>query len=81
MTSPINNFSFVLINPECLSNIINSLDISKATQEGDIPTKIIKDSKDLLSHFISVSFNNAVNKFGFPDKLKHADIKPIYKKE
>ena len=27
------------------------------------------------------SFNNAVNRGVFPDELKHADIKPIYKKE
>ena len=73
------NFSFDLINPECMSKIINNLDTSKATQQGDIPTKIIKYNKDLSSYFISASFNNAVNKGVFPDKLKQADIKPIYK--
>ena len=41
-----NNFSFDLINPECISKIINNLDSSKATQQGDIPTKVIKDNKD-----------------------------------
>ena len=76
-----NNFDFELINPECISKIINNLDRSKATQQGDIPTKIIKDNKDLFSYFISASFNNAVNKGVFPDELKQADIKPIYKKE
>ena len=77
-----NNFSCDLINPECISKIINNLDTSKATQQGNIPTKIIKDIKDLFTYFISAaSFNNAVNKGVFPDELKHADIKPIYKKE
>ena len=76
----INNFSFDLINPESISKITNNLDTSKATQQGDIPTKVIKDNKDLFSYFISASFNNAVNKGVFPDELKHADIKPIYKK-
>ena len=70
-----------MINPECISKIINHLDTSKAAQQSDIPTKIIKDNKDLFSYFISASFNNTVNKGVFPDKLKHADIKPIYKKE
>ena len=79
--SATNNFSFDLINPECISKIINNLDTSKATQQGDIPTKIIKDNKDLFSYFISASFNNAVNKGVFPNELKQADIKPIYKKE
>ena len=39
------NFSFDLINPECIIKIINNLDTSKATQQGDIPTKIIKDKR------------------------------------
>ena len=43
-----NNFSFDLINPECISKIINNLDSSKATQQGDIPIKVIKDNKDIL---------------------------------
>ena len=76
-----NNFSFDLIDLECISKFINNLDTSKATQPGDVPTKIIKDNKDLSSYFISASFNNAVNKGVFLGKLKHADIKPIYKKE
>ena len=75
------NFSFGLINHECISKIINNLDTSKATLQGDIPTKNIKDNKDLFSYFISASFNNAVNKGIFPDELKHADIKPIHKME
>ena len=45
------NFSFDLINPESASKIINNLDTSKATQQGDIPTKIIKDNKDLFFIF------------------------------
>ena len=64
-----------------VSKIINNLDTSKATQQGDIPTKIIKDNKDLFSYFISASFNNAVNKGVFPNELEPADIKPNYKKE
>ena len=76
-----NNFSFDLINPECISKIISNLDTSKAIQQGDIPTKILKDNKHLFSCFISASFNNAVNKGVFPNELKQADIKPIYKKE
>ena len=43
-----NNFSFELINPEYISKIINNLDTSKAIQQDDIPTKMIKDNKDLF---------------------------------
>ena len=70
-----------MINPEYICKIINNLDTSKATQQGYIPTKIIKDNKNLFSYFISASFNNAENKDLFPDKLKQTDPKPIYKIE
>ena len=70
-----------MINPEYISKIINDLDTSKGTQQGDIPTKTIKDNWDFFKNFISASFNNAVNKGVFPDELKHVDIKPIYRKE
>ena len=40
----------------------------------------MKDDKDIFSYFISANFNNAVNKDIFSDDLKHADFKPIYKK-
>ena len=69
-----------MINPECISKIIYNLDTSKATQQGDIPTKIIKYNKDLFSCLFSASFKNAVNKDVFPDELKQADVKPVYKK-
>ena len=76
-----NTFSFDLTNSESMSTIINNLDTSKATEQVDIPIKLIKDNKDLFSYFISGSFNNAANNDVFPNKLKQADIKPIYKKE
>ena len=62
-----------------ISTRVQHLDTSKATQPGDILTKIIKDNKDLFLYFISASFNNAVNKDVFPNELKQADIKPIEK--
>ena len=72
-----NNLFFELINPECIRKITNNLDASKATQD----YKIIKDNKDLFSYFISATSSNAVNKGIFPEELKQADAKPIYKKE
>ena len=76
-----NKFSFDLVNPECISKIINNLDTSRATQQGNIPAKVIKYNKELSSYVISPSLGNAVNKGIFLDKLKHADGKPIYNNE
>ena len=62
-----NNFSFDLINPECISKIINNLDSSKATQEGDIPTKVIKDNKDIFH----ILFLQALTMLG----IRHQEMK------
>ena len=35
----------------------------------------------IINNLYTLSFNNAVNKSVFSDQLKHADIKPIYKKQ
>ena len=43
-----NNFFFDFINPECISKIINNLDTSRATQQGNIPAKIIKYIKNVF---------------------------------
>ena len=76
------NFSFEKVSPEYISKIINNLDASKAFQQDDIPTKILKDNSDLYSHFIAANYNNGLENGGiFPDQLKHADVKPVYKKD
>ena len=75
-------FSFNKVSAEYISKIINNLDTSKASQQDDIPTKILKDNNDLYSNFIAANYNNGLEKGGiFPDQLKHADIKPVYKKK
>ena len=52
----IHHLSFELINPGCMSKIINNLDRSKTTQQGHIPTKITKDNKDLFFIFYICKF-------------------------
>ena len=64
-----------------LTEIINELknfDESKATQSNDIPTKVIKENYDIFATFITQNFDNIENSV-FPDILKQANIKPVYK--
>ena len=63
---------FALISLECVSKVIDNLDTLKATQQEDISE---------IRGYIIKTFNNSVNEGVFPDELKHAAIKPIYKKE
>ena len=74
-------FSFKLVSIEDICKEIRALDASKATQSDDIPTKIIKNNSDIFSRFFQANFNNAIETSTFPEQLKYADVKPVFKKD
>ena len=74
-------FSFRTVSKEDLLYQINSLDLAKATQKSDIPTNIIKKNYDIFSEFLFENFNNIILTSLFPEQLKYADVKPIFKKD
>ena len=73
-------FTFNRVTKEDVIKEINNLDASKASQEDDIPTKIIKENSDIFSNFICQSFSNMIDVYIFPTSLKLANITPVYKK-
>ena len=68
-------FSFDIVDREK-----SFLDHTKACQESDIPTKIIKENADIFSEVLHLSFNVSVNEGTFPSVFKLADVTPIFKK-
>ena len=64
---------------EILKEILN-LDASKACQDTDVPTKILKENADIFADFLHASFNEFVKKLEFPSVLKQANITPVFKK-
>ena len=60
---------------------VNKLSIKKASQTLDMPVKIIKENKDLISHFVYNNFNNALSSSQYPNGLKYADVTPVFKKD
>ena len=74
-------FSFRTVSKEDLLYQLNSLDPTKATQKCDIPTNIIKKNYDIFSEFLFENFNNIILTSLFPEQLKYADVKPIFKKD
>ena len=60
---------------------ILNLSPKKATRQGDIPAKILKNSINIYLSELTVLINNCLKKGIFPDGLKIADITPIFKKE
>ena len=59
--------------------VVSNLNIKKSCQQEDIPTKIIKLSKNLIAKFIAENFYSCIDDSEFPSELKHVDIAPIHK--
>ena len=61
--------------------ILQNIDSKKTTQQADVPVRIIKESKFTFSKILSEMFNFYIDNSTFPNGLKKADIKPVYKKD
>ena len=55
-----NTFSFKPITTDDISQQIKRLDINKATQESDIPTKLVKLFDNIIDDYLHENFNNCL---------------------
>ena len=74
------SFSFVGVEKKEIEKEILKLDANKASQNSDIPIKLLKENVDIFSDFVCTSFNSSINMSKFPENLKLTDITPAYKK-
>ena len=74
-------FQFKNETIETVNKIIDGIKTNVATGTDNIPAKIIKLSKTIISPYITKIINLSYETKTFPDILKNAVIKPIYKKE
>ena len=61
--------------------VIEDLDFSKSYQKDNIPTKILKDNKDICTIILKTDINRCIIDSIFPINLKNADITPVFKNE
>ena len=74
-------FSFEHVTRDKIHREIVNLDHTKASQDNDIPTKIIKANSDIICEVIYNDYNyNLVDNGIFPDFLKTANVTPVFKK-
>ena len=73
-------FSFSNVSVADVKKEIRKLDPRKATQNTDIPVRILKQSSDIFGNYICDFFNECVDKGVFPSILKNANITPVFKK-
>ena len=60
---------------------ILKLNPKKANLKGDIPTKMLIKTHDIISTYLSRFYNEAKQENKFPKSLKMADVLPIHKKD
>ena len=71
----------VLLSLEEIIKEVNKLSMKRASQTLDIPVKIIKENKDLISYFAYDNFNNVLSSSQYPNGLKYAYVTPVFKKD
>ena len=62
-----------------IKTYIKNLNPNKSTPKHSVPTKVIKMGSEILSPVITKNFNICIEQGVFPDQLKAAEIRPIYK--
>ena len=74
-------FNFSFVDKEDILKEIKNLKSNKATQNTDIPTKLIKENSDIFADFIFENLNDSISQSVFPSALKLANITPVHKKD
>ena len=73
-------FSFRPVNYEEVLTELKNLDMSKITHLEGIPTKIVKENLNIFAAFLVKDINTCIRRGEFPDKMKTANIIPVFKK-
>ena len=77
----VSNFNFSCIDKNTVLKEIGGLSTTKASQDNDLPVKILKENADYFAEFICFQFNDSVNSSKFLSSFKCANITPIFKNE
>ena len=81
MEANTNKFSFKYEKRKKFLTEIHNLNSRKASQQNDIPVKILKKNSDICSCILHHNFNNFLFSNKFPNYLKKAYITPVYIKD
>ena len=73
-------FTFSQINERKVLSIINKLKIKTLSGKDGISNKLLKSIKSEISEAIAIIINQSILTGIFPDQLKLAKVKPLYKK-
>jgi hypothetical protein len=74
-----NSMYFIPTDPVEIVKIINKLQNKSSTGHDMISNNLLKGIKEGISFPLSIIFNKSISEGRIPNKLKFAEIKPIYK--
>ena len=77
----ISEFKFKCVSEVDIIKIIKSLSAKKSAGFDEIPIKFIKMTKAQIAKPMMLIANKCIQQNTFPDNMKKADIKPLYKKK
>ena len=72
-------FSFGPVTYNDILKKTNNLDTAKASQQSDVPTKILKQNSNYFTGYFCGNINQCISKSMFPPDLKLADVTPVYR--
>ena len=75
------SFVFESVTKEKIEKLITNLNIRKAVQSNNIPTKLVKGFGYIFSKYIATSINRCITGGTFVNEFKKAEVWPIYKKD
>ena len=81
METTSNKFSFKYEERKKFHTEIQNLNSRKASQQNDIPIKILKENSNICSYILHHNFNKSLVSNKFPKYLKKVDISPVFKKD
>ena len=74
------SFNFTQVEQSTVSNILRKFNVKKATGIDKISIKLLKLGSQSLVPFYTHFINNSIDTGIFPDRLKQAQVTPVFKK-
>ena len=72
-----------MLNPvseQFVNTELSQLNINKSTGFDEIPARFLKDASSEIKEVVTYLINLSILKNEFPDELKYAIVKPLFKK-
>ena len=73
--------SFMHVSLDEITKEMKRCDVTKACQDKNIATKVVKDNSDIFADFLFLKLSNCIALSVFPSNLKNAEITPVHKKD